>query len=227
MRFANRTELERLRSEYPVGCRIVLDEMDDPYYIENHHVGIIDRITWDKVQAMLYEKPRKSGDSDAGKKKTQSVKGSPFVNLRCGAVLETGPDAGSRCGEGFFRCTYTNVANGYTDDRSLAACRKELEAEGISVSDYLENYTYAYPIWRCKRKAGDREGAPRLNGTADQKKHCRDKRGCLSDAEREAANERCPSENYHECAIEQSFMEMLYKLNRTVCTTTASSIAAI
>ena len=184
------------------------------YYIENHHVGIIDRITWDKVQAMLYEKPRKSGDSDAGKKNTQSVKGSPFVNLRCGAVLETGPDAGSRCGEGFFRCTYTNVANGYTDERSLAACRKELEAEGISVSDYLEKYTYAYPIWRCKRKAGDREGAPRLNGTADQKKHCRDKRGCLSDAEREAANERCPSENYHECAIEQSFMEMLYKLKR-------------
>ncbi len=31
MRFANRTKLERLRSEYPVGCRIVLDEMDDPY----------------------------------------------------------------------------------------------------------------------------------------------------------------------------------------------------
>ena len=31
MRFANRTELEWLRSEYPVGCRIVLDEMDDPY----------------------------------------------------------------------------------------------------------------------------------------------------------------------------------------------------
>ena len=184
------------------------------YYIENHHVGIIDRITWDKVQAMLYEKPRKSGDSDAGKKKTQSVKGSPFVNLRCGAVLETGPDAGSRCGEGFFRCTYTNVANGYTDDRSLAACRKELEAEGINVYDYLEKYTYAYPIWRCKRKAGEREGAPRLNGTPDQKKYCRDKRGCLSDAEREAANMRCPSENYHECAIEQSFMEMLYKLKR-------------
>ena len=98
---------------------------------------------------MLYEKPRKNGDSDAGKKKTQSVKGSPFVNLRCGAVLENGPDAGNRCGEGFFRCTYTNVANGYTDERSLAACRKELEAEGVSVSDYLEKYTYAYPIWRC------------------------------------------------------------------------------
>lgn len=31
MRFPNRTELERLCSEYPVGCRIVLDEMDDPY----------------------------------------------------------------------------------------------------------------------------------------------------------------------------------------------------
>ena len=30
------------------------------YYVENHHVGIIDRLTWDKVQAMLYESGAKS-----------------------------------------------------------------------------------------------------------------------------------------------------------------------
>lgn len=28
------------------------------YYVKNHHVGIIDRVTWDKVQTMLFEKPR-------------------------------------------------------------------------------------------------------------------------------------------------------------------------
>ncbi|MCD8110236.1 MAG: DUF4314 domain-containing protein [Clostridiales bacterium] len=31
MRFANEKELKWLRSQFPVGCRVVLDEMDDPY----------------------------------------------------------------------------------------------------------------------------------------------------------------------------------------------------
>ena len=111
------------------------------YYVKNHHVGIIDRVTWDKVQTMLFEKPRTDMTKGPGKKKVKSIKGSPFGNLRCGAILENGPDAGKPCGEGFFRVTYTGVANGYTD-------------------------------------------------------------------------ERCPSEVYHECALEQSFMELLYSMKR-------------
>ena len=91
------------------------------YYVKNHHVGIIDRVTWDKVQTMLFEKPRTDMTKGPGKKKVKSIKGSPFGNLRCGAILENGPDAGKPCGEGFFRVTYTGVANGYTDERSLQA----------------------------------------------------------------------------------------------------------
>ena len=31
MNFPNKETVEKLRSTYPVGCRIVLDHMDDPY----------------------------------------------------------------------------------------------------------------------------------------------------------------------------------------------------
>ena len=175
------------------------------YYVKNHHVGIIDRVTWDKVQAMLYEKPRADTTKGPGKKKAKSIKGSPFGNLRCGAILENGPNAGKPCGEGFFRVTYTGVANGYTDERSL-------KATGENNGEYLEKYSYSYPIWRCKRKMGEREDEPPKNGTPDQKMYSRSKKGCMSNAEKEAANKRCPSEIYHECALEQSFMELLYSM---------------
>lgn len=121
------------------------------YYVENHHVGIIDRSTWDKAQTMLYEKPSKVGDSVSAQKKKRGYTGSPFGNLVCGAVLEHGERAGKECGEGFFRVTYTGVATGYTDDRSIAAT-------GGDTDIYLEKYAYAYPVWRCKQKMGKREG---------------------------------------------------------------------
>lgn len=177
------------------------------YYVKNHHVGIIDRVTWDKVQTMLFEKPRADMTKGPGKKKVKSIKGSPFGNLRCGAILENGPDAGKPCGEGFFRTTYTGVANGYSDERSL-------KATGEDTGEYLEKYTYSYPVWRCKRKVGERDGEPPKNGSPDQKAYCRSKKGCMSDEEKEAANKRCPSERYHECALEQSFMELLYSMKR-------------
>lgn len=97
------------------------------YYVENHHVGIIDRSTWDKAQTMLYEKPGKVGDSIPAQKKKRGYIGSPFGNLICGAVLEHGERAGKECGEGFFRVTYTGVATGYTDDRSLAATGGDMD----------------------------------------------------------------------------------------------------
>ena len=70
------------------------------YYVKNHHVGIIDRVTWDKVQTMLFEKPRADMTKGPGKKKVKSIKGSPFGNLRCGAILENGPDAGKPTSRG-------------------------------------------------------------------------------------------------------------------------------
>ena len=94
---------------------------------------------------------------------------------------------------------------------------EKLQNIGSSVEntgEYLEKYTYSYPVWRCKRKVGERDGEPPKTGSPDQKAYCRSKKGCMSDEEKEAANKRCPSERYHECALEQSFMELLYSMKR-------------
>lgn len=78
-----------------------------------------------------------------GKKKVKSIKGSPFGNLRCGAILENGPDAGKPCGEGFFRTTYTGVANGYSDERSLKATGEDTgEYIGVCVGVNINGKIY-------------------------------------------------------------------------------------
>lgn len=152
--------------------RSVINHGEAPkYYVRNHHTGIIDRMTWEKAQVMLCTKPSKENSSDVRTKRKKGPKRSPFYNLCCGAILG---ETGEPCGEKFFRMTYTGSASGYSDERSLAAT-------GGDTSRYLEKYSYAYPVWRCRRKLG---------------------------------GQNCPSEILHECAIEQSFMEMLYALKR-------------
>lgn len=84
----------------------------------------------------------------------------------------------------------------------------------VSMAQFILESGYSYPVWRCKRKAGERDGEPPKNGSPDQKMYSRSKKGCMSNAEKEAADKRCPSEIYHECALEQSFMELLYSMKR-------------
>lgn len=153
------------------------------YYVKNHHVGIIDRVTWDKVQTMLFEKPRADMTKGPGKKKVKSIKGSPFGNLRCGAILENGPDAGKPCGEGFFRTTYTGVANGYSDERSLKATGEDQdEAQTVKVIYYLYLNGFSFTEiaelltdYGRKTKLGNTEWNPgTLAGVIANERHCGD-----------------------------------------------------
>lgn len=174
------------------------------YYIENHHMPIIDRLTWNKVQAMLQgektlrekemEKERKllqekdvllenemlkeetvcqdEGKKDQAGRKGKMLKKALFQNIVCGELLSDGRECDSRLS----RMSYTGTASGYLDERSL-------KATGGDTENYLEKYTFSYPVWRCERK-------------------------------KEKQKETCKSELYHEVALEQSFMEMLYRLKR-------------
>lgn len=165
--------------------RSVINHGEAPkYYVQNHHTAIIDRMTWEKVQIMLCAKTSKENPSGVRAVNKKGPKRSPFYNLRCGALLG---EKGEPCGEKLFRMTYTGSAGGYSDERSLAAT-------GGDASRYLEKYSYAYPVWRCRRKIGEKSG-----GVSHFTKN---------------AGQTCPSGIFHECAIEQSFMEMLYALKK-------------
>lgn len=104
------------------------------YYVENHHVAIIDRLTWDKVQA-IREGKRKTQKARAEKSGSE-VSVHSLSNLTCGD-----------CGSEFRRYTYSGQAHNYEDERG---CTKEEKRF------YADVYRYTYYVWRCYDKFGGR-----------------------------------------------------------------------
>lgn len=165
------------------------------YYVKNHHAGIIDRMTWDKVQAILAEQkartagPLHPGQKDAPKRHRGNT-ASPFTNLVCRACsnsTSTGTVA-QTCSARLVRMCYNNIIHGYTDSRCAAA-------EGLDPKDYKERYYYSYPVWRCPQKP----------------------KGIHTEKTAPSVNERNKNNSpgsIYEYALEQSFMEMLYKIKR-------------
>ncbi|MCI8466468.1 MAG: recombinase family protein [Lachnospiraceae bacterium] len=91
------------------------------------------------------------------------------------------------CGTNYFRTAYTSYAKNYTDERWTAA------------DQYRETYTFSYNVWRCKGKYKKTKGK---------------RRGRLSLEEKAGLDKNCPSKCLYECALKQSFMEMLYQLKQ-------------
>lgn len=156
------------------------------YYVKNHHAEIVDRLTWDKVQAILTDRGQKSADRKEEETKKNGSKKSHFSNLRCGEILEE-----KECQNSYVRITYSKKARNYEDDRCFAA-------QGEDPGKYRELYSFAYPVWRCRGKF-------RRNKT---------KSVCTDHGKLDGDTVYCSSHLLHECAIEQSFMEMLYAVKR-------------
>ena len=112
------------------------------YYYHDHHVGIIDRLTWNKTQAKL---EGMHNHEPKEKKAAARMKKNPFINIVCGC-----------CGAPFKRSTYTTNLSNYTDERSLAA-------EGVPEGLCSEQYYFNYPIWRCEEKYKRREKNGRMS----------------------------------------------------------------
>lgn len=198
------------------------------YYVKNHHVGIIDRITWNRVQLMLQPENLQSPEPQFGDLQPPDSHlanpQSPEPQLRNpqhrDPLLEdprlgqpqpekssdkeqqtTKKRKGFRisvfsnlicaaCQGAFKRLTYTSTISEYSDERSLVS-------QGQDPKEFKETYSYAYPVWRCEKKYKSRE-----------------KNNKLPDEEKAELQQNCPSEIIYEAALEQSFMEMLYRLKR-------------
>ena len=91
------------------------------YYVENHHVGIIDRLTWDKAQAMLYESGTQSAKKEDKPKKRRGATASPFSNLTCGSLLD-----GKPCGARLVRMCYNNVVTETIGALKLRAWNRQI-----------------------------------------------------------------------------------------------------
>ncbi|MCD8342145.1 MAG: recombinase family protein [Clostridiales bacterium] len=79
---------------------------------------------------------------------------------------------------------------------SYSACAKSAGDAGEQSG--MGQRRYSYTVYRCKGKYGGGKGRP----------------GRLSNAAREAAEQKCPSKVLYGVAIEQSFMEVMYAIRR-------------
>lgn len=143
------------------------------YYVKNHHVGIIDRLTWERVQATFLGNSTQSAGKDEKPEKHRGAAASPFSNLTCGKLID-----GKPCKARLVRMCYNNVVPGYAG--GLRAGKED-----------KERYYYSYPVWRCSWN---------VKGTC-----------CKRD---NPPGTGCQSGSIYECALEQSFMEMLYRIKR-------------
>lgn len=200
------------------------------YFVRNHHPAIIDEDLFQKAQEVvkanseLYNRTRF--------KKKQRAFSQRLICGECGRFYSVTNGNGSNP---IWRCPTSSQTTGKCichaekvyEEQIVRVFRKAILErfrltikhihDNVAVADIMSGRfkeQYSYPVWRCKRKVGERDGEPPKNGTPDQKAYCRSKLGRLSDEERKAADERCPSEVYHECALEQSFMELLYSMKR-------------
>lgn len=155
------------------------------YYVKDHHVGIIDRDTWDRTQMILNERGNRTSRKKAAADGRSLPNKSPFGNLFCGTIRD-----GKPCGAPYYRADYQAAAKNYTDERSCAG-----------EAGFRDKYRFTYIIWRCSSKRGKApDGTDNVLGSRYELK--------VQD------DGRCPSSGVYEVAVEQSFMEMLYRLKR-------------
>lgn len=118
------------------------------YYVRDHHPAIIDRITWNKTQAMLLEWGCKSNQlSMALESKSDMISyavpkrrgplRSPFSNLICGTE-----NRGQMCGEKLVRMTYSGYEMG---------CGEELKNRKYKEENKIK-HRFVYPVWKCRHK---------------------------------------------------------------------------
>lgn len=189
-------EMQKTVTEDFLSHKTVKNDGEKPkYYVTDHHVPIISRTTWTRTQEILAR--RSESRKQKKEKPAKRVGKDIFENLRCG-----------KCGAPFYRRTFQTRATHFSDERSLEACREEIEANGESPDEYYERYYYTYPVWRCSSlKATGAKNDDAFMGKDDPDT-------AWHPTYLGEGSAKCPSHFVYETTIKQSFMEMLYAIKR-------------
>lgn len=158
------------------------------YYIRGHHAPIVSRDVWEKTQAILDSRRYGGGK----RKKMETEAGTVEIvekeqDGRVGAVKSVFYGMSCSCGGKMKRMSYSYAAKNYSDERATGIVDKNGTEDGL-----VDVFSFGTPVWKC------------TGGITDGLVEHRDK---LSDA--------CGT-RYQEISLEQSFMEMLYRIRRDI-----------
>ena len=129
-KFVGDLEMQKTTTESFLTHKAIKNKGQAPrYYKRDHHVGIVDRDTWDRAQARLQGQAERNPQATTEKKR--KLTGSAISDLYCG-----------HCGAPVKRQSYRTQISGYSDERSLAA-------EGIDDLHLADEYAYSYGNLRC------------------------------------------------------------------------------
>lgn len=159
------------------------------YYIRDHHAPIVSRDVWEKAQAILGS--RRYG---GGKRKEMETKAGTveivekMPDSRSGAARSVFYGMACSCGHGMRRMSYSHCAVNYTDGRATGDVDENGVEDGLT-----DTFHFGTAVWKCTAAAhGGKENITKYGG---------------------GAADACGA-RYFEVALEQSFMEMAYRIKR-------------
>lgn len=159
------------------------------YLLKDHHPAIIDRNVWNQVQELLL---RKQGRRKISSKKVKTSEGEIEVGLEEKAenVRRYGPAASPFHGLVCRECG--SRMRRMTYNSTIRKYRDERSHEEKEIpseeKDFRDVYTFSYAVWKCPSSAG-KAGTDQTGRT-------------------------CTAMTLTEASMEQSFMELLYRIKR-------------
>lgn len=189
-KYAGDLRMQKTYTESFLTHRSVTNYGEYPQYLlEDHHPAIVDRDTWNQVQELLM---RKQGRCRMKSKKVQTSEGEIEIGLKEKAEYSRKYGPAASHFQGLICRECGERMRRMTYNSTIRKYKDERSHDGKEIppeeEGFRDVYTFSYAVWKCRNSAGKA-------GSGQTGKNC----GAVT---------------LTESSMEQSFMEMLYRIKR-------------